>query len=404
MADATTPLAGVTICYVSTEAFSGVTRTMKQARSMREAGARVVFAGYDGLLPDDIRHSGFEVVVVPYRVLPDPDTDASPLRLAYRRFVRKARVAVRRLRARRRLVGAVVATGADIVQSVDLPALSTASQAASALGARLAFDSHEMWYGFLENPELGLPGWRRWLLLRMERRHAPRADVVFVVSDEMGRRMSRRYPLKSVMTVFNSPPGYAESFEPTGSPVRLVFHGSLAKTKNVEDLILAMVQLKGSATLDVHGAAYTVTEEYLENLIRSNGLEGVVRLRGAFRYDDVLSMLQGYDVEVYCARMIEENFAISMPNKVFDAICAGLAVAASDFPAIKELLDGSGCGVVIDPASPESVARSLRTLIDDPQAIDSMKAASVAFAPSCCWKAQGEEIVRCFTSLIGRAN
>jgi len=404
MGEQVSSLAGSTVCYVSTEAFSGVTRTMKQARSMREAGARVVFAGYDGLLPDEIRDSGFEVVTVPYRVLPDPLTNAGPVLLAYRRFVRKARVAVRRLRARKLLVSAVTTTRADIVQSVDLPALSCASQAASALGAKLVFDSHEMWYGFLDNPELGLPRWRRWLLLRMEARHAPRADVVFVVSDEMGRRMSRRYALKSVETVLNSPPGYVESFVPTGSPVRLVFHGSLAKTKNVEDLILAMVPLKTKATLDVHGAAYTMTQEYLENLIRDNGLEGVVRLHGAFRYDDVLPMLKGYDVDVYCARMIEDNFAISLPNKVFDAICAGLAVAASDFPAIAELLDGCGCGVTIDPTSPATVARSLEKLVDDPAAIDRMKAASIASAPSYCWEAQGAKIVGLFAALLGRAD
>lgn len=400
MAAESGPLAGVTICYVSTEAFSGVTRTMKQARSMRDAGARVIFAGYEALLPEEVRSSGFPVIAAPYRVPPDVRTEAGAFRLAYSRFVRKARIGLRRMRARRRLSTAVAATGANIVQSVDLPALSCAYRAASKLGARLVFDSHEMWTGFLDNPELGLPGWRRWLLLRMERKYAPRADVVFVVSDEMGRRMSACYPLRSVMTVLNSPPGYIRSPRPTGSPVRLVFHGSLARTKNVEDLILAMVQLKDRATLDIHGAAYTVTEEHLRALIRDNGLEGAVRLHGAFSYDRVLSMLERYDVDVYAARMIEENFAISLPNKVFDAICAGLAVAASDFPAIRELIEGCGCGVCIDPASPDSIARSLSVLIDGVAAIDSMKAASVAFAPSCCWEAQAEKITGCFTELL----
>jgi glycosyltransferase involved in cell wall biosynthesis len=279
------------------------------------------------------------------------------------------------------------------VQAVDLPALGCAARAASRIGARLVYDSHELWSGFLANPELELPAWRRHLMMRAERIYAPRADAVFVVSDEMGRRMARRYSLNRVTTVFNAPPGRAAGSRPTMSPVRLVFHGSLAKTKNVEGLVLAMTHLRGRATLAVHGASYTMTEDRLLQLVRENGLEDTVSVHGGFRYDDVLEMLAPYDVDVYAAQMLEENFAISLPNKVFDAICAGLAVAASDFPAIRELLTECGCGVCIDPASPESIAASLGPIIDDPATIDAMKAASVASASACGWEAQGRKVV-----------
>jgi len=402
MAEQSKPLAGVTICYVSTEQFSGVTRTMKQARTMRDAGARVILAGYEGLLPESVRNSGFEVIGVSYGLVAGSKSRIKVVRILYNRLIRLPRVALRRMRARGLLSDAVAAVGADIVQSVDLPALACASRAAMTSGAKLVFDSHELWTGFLQNPELGLPRWRRSMLLRMEAKHAPRADVVFVVSDEMGRRMMRQYPLRTVVTIFNSPPGHVNAPVPTRRPVRLVFHGSLAATKNVEDLVRAMPHLKGRATLDIHGAGLTITEDSLRKMVREYGLEDDVRIHGAFSYDGVLEMLQVYDVDVYSARMIEENFAISLPNKVFDAICAGLAVAASDFPAIRELLEGCGCGMCIDPSSPETVAHSLSNLIDDVERIDAMKAASVAAAPTCSWDAQGERIVRCFAELMRR--
>ena len=116
----------------------------------------------------------------------------------------------------------------------------------------------------------------------------------------------------------------------------------------------------------------------------------------------MLDVIAPYDVDVYTARMLEDNFAISLPNKVFDAICAGLAVAAPDFPAIRELIDGTGCGVCLDTASVGTIAEGLAALVGDTRAIDAMKARSVAYAPECRWETQGAKIVDCFAALLAR--
>jgi len=351
-------------------------------------------------VPASVRDSGYPVVSVPYAPAPRAQRLPRPALWVYDRTIRKIWNAWRRIVAPRDLARVVVSTRADIVQSVDLPALRCASLAAGRMRSILAFDSHEMWTGFLDNPELGMRPFDRFSLLRMERKYAPLADVVFVVSDEMGRRMAEHYRLKSVLTVFNSPPGHAVRSRPTGSPVRLVFHGSLAATKNVEGLILAMTHLKGKATLDVHGAALTVLEEHLRDLIRDNDLVETVRIHGSFGYADVLSLLSSYDVGVYAAKRIEENFAISLPNKLFDCICAGLAVAMSDLPAICDVIQESGCGVCLDPSSPETIADGLDRLVDDPAAIDRMKARALAAAPVYEWNAQAEKIVDVFQELL----
>ena len=402
MPEGARPLGGATVCYVSTEDFSGLTRTMKQAGSVRDAGAQVVFCGFEERAPAGLAATDFRVETVPFGSVRWCRHSVRLIRGACNRTL--GRLSEVRLRARgeRALRDAVIATGADIVQAVDLPALGVAATAAERMGVPLVFDSHEMWTGFLDNPDLGMPARERRRLLASERRFAPRADAVFVVSDEMGRRMCGRYPLGQVLTIFNSPPGAIADVRPTGRPVRLVFHGSLAATKNVADLVRAMARLRGEATLDIHGAGLSVAQHELEALVAELGLEETVRLHGAFRYSDVLDVIAPYDVDVYTARMLEDNFAISLPNKVFDAICAGLAVAAPDFPAIRELIDGTGCGVCLDTASVGTIAEGLAALVGDTRAIDAMKARSVAYAPECRWETQGAKIVDCFAALLAR--
>src|SRR5450759_1823318 len=116
--------------------------------------------------------------------------------------------------------------------------------------------------------------------------------------------------------------------------------------------------------------------------------------------EQVLPLLSGYDVGVYAARQIEENFAISLPNKLFDCICAGIAVAMSDFPAIRDVVERTGCGICLNPDSTETIARDLRNLVDHPEAIDEMKTHSREVAPTYAWEAQGAKIIRAFEDLL----
>ena len=66
------------------------------------------------------------------------------------------------------------------------------------------------------------------------------------------------------------------------------------------------------------------------------------------------------------------NHYESQPIKLFEFMAAGLPVIASDFPLWKEIVEGSGCGVCVDPTDPEAVRRVCEMLLDDPALARSM--------------------------------
>ena len=60
------------------------------------------------------------------------------------------------------------------------------------------------------------------------------------------------------------------------------------------------------------------------------------------------------------------NHVDAQPNKMFEYMSAELPVVSSDFPLWREIIDGAGAGVCVDPAAPERIADAVRAICDDP--------------------------------------
>ncbi|HEU4864490.1 MAG TPA: glycosyltransferase, partial [Candidatus Limnocylindria bacterium] len=59
-------------------------------------------------------------------------------------------------------------------------------------------------------------------------------------------------------------------------------------------------------------------------------------------------------------------------NKLFQYMAAGLPVVASDFPQVREVVVGAGCGVVVDTRRPAEIARGINALLADPESARAM--------------------------------
>mgnify|MGYP002815910601 FL=1 len=66
------------------------------------------------------------------------------------------------------------------------------------------------------------------------------------------------------------------------------------------------------------------------------------------------------------------NHTNAQPNKLFEAMSAGVPVIASDFPAWRAVVDGCGCGRLADPLDPGSIADAMRWMIEHPDETDAM--------------------------------
>jgi glycosyltransferase involved in cell wall biosynthesis len=62
----------------------------------------------------------------------------------------------------------------------------------------------------------------------------------------------------------------------------------------------------------------------------------------------------------------------ALPTKMFEYMAAGIPVIASDFPLWRSIVDGIGCGLLVDPYDPAAIGRALRELAQNPAQAKSM--------------------------------
>ncbi len=68
----------------------------------------------------------------------------------------------------------------------------------------------------------------------------------------------------------------------------------------------------------------------------------------------------------------EPNHVNAQPNKMFEYMSAGLPVIASNFPLWKEIIEGSSCGICVDPLNPLEISQAMQWILDNPEQAQEM--------------------------------
>jgi glycosyltransferase involved in cell wall biosynthesis len=93
------------------------------------------------------------------------------------------------------------------------------------------------------------------------------------------------------------------------------------------------------------------------------------------------------------------NYRLSLPNKLFDYIHAGLPILASDLPEIRKIIDHYHIGTFIESHTPEHIAQKIVYIFNHPDLYNSWKKNLPAAAADLCWQKEEKKLVAIFDSL-----
>jgi glycosyltransferase involved in cell wall biosynthesis len=261
-------------------------------------------------------------------------------------------------------------------------------------GARLVYDSHELWADRNGRWES-----RLWLLAS-EALFVRVADEVLASSPGHATAIAARYRVTRPTIVRNIPetrPAAASSpiarrgtaSNACQAPL-VAYVGGLMPGRGLEQAIDAVALLPDVRlrTIGTGSATYRASL-----MARAAALEIAdrVELCAPVRPGDVTGALAGAAVGLCLIQPICRSYELCLPNKLFEYAAAGLPILASDVPVIASVVRDEGLGVVVVADRPDSVATGLEHLLSPDRwrpAAERVK----AFADTHDWPAEASTL------------
>lgn len=401
-------LAGKKILFLSSTEFGHRTREFREAMTLHNAGADVTVYGYSAEVPELWSKSPIktEVYVPKTHGIIASENPIWLIRVFMNLTVNIVRRVVRKYTSRKiemhNFVVQAATFGPDVVHAMDLPSLAHAAQIAKKSHAKLVYDSSEYWIGFMQNEVWRSYGGLAYDYVKDEKANINKADLILTTSPTMSRKLSEDYDVHEFCCLYNAPVtnGMIPTTKVSETGLKLVFHGGVGPDRNLDGLFEAIAILPEDITLDVYGSFYPHYEELCLRHIAELSLNNRVTFHGKYDYGEMLNFLQKYDVGIYPAMAQDGNFDVTLPNKVFDCICSGLALIVPDFISMQELMNRAQCGICVHTADSEKIAEAILELRNNKEKLRAYKERAKAISPEYSWEAQEEKLVCAYEGLV----
>jgi glycosyltransferase involved in cell wall biosynthesis len=288
--------------------------------------------------------------------------------------------------------------------------LPVALDLGSRTGAPVVYDARDI---YLEARNLArMPRPARALFAWLERRWARRASRVVTVNDAYADELAGRLGVERPLVVMNCPSRdeapriRARRFhQRLGLPdsARVVlYHGGLTEERGIEELVAALPSLHPAAHLVLMG--YGPLRDTLVERAGEPATGGRLHVLPAVPPAELLDWVAAADVAAMPIQPTTLNHRLTTPNKLFEAMAAGVPIVAADLPGMAAIVTATGCGVVCDPTNVADLARAINALLDlDAATLEGYRRrALAAVADRYHWEHQAETLLAAYTRLTGR--
>lgn len=267
-------------------------------------------------------------------------------------------------------------------------------------GCKLIYDTHE-----LETRVSASRGLRRFYSQNLERALIRHCDAVICVSDGIADWYARNYGIPRPLVVRNVPDRRFQAANKATQDLRtryripsagllFLYQGKLAAGRQIEQFLRVFLKLPPSYHLLFMGNG---PHEMLIRQAADN--HSNIHLAPAVPPDDVLAYTAQADVGLVGMEDSCLNHRLSLPNKLFEYIIAGVPVIIPDFPEMRRLLEHyrAGWSWSGEIANFEKLLRSLSR-----EAILTQKAYRDPTASELSWENEERALLQLYRSLLPR--
>lgn len=284
-------------------------------------------------------------------------------------------------------LGEMERLGPRLVLANDWPALVVAAAWKARSGGRIHYDVHEF-----ATQEFDASRWWRMvykpMVTHLERSAIASADMVSTVGPGLAKAIRDLYGLDRTPLAIRSTPRRVDVRQEADCPwpMRVLYHGHLLPDRGLETLIRSVALWREPHTLLIRGDG---SEAYLGSLkaLAAELPPGQVRFEPAVAQDAVIrAAAESADLGVFFTPLSTGQHHFNLPNKIFEYVAAGLAVAVSPGSDLRATVENHGIGVVSRDAGTEAIAQSINSLTREQ--VVGFKAAARTASQELCWETE----------------
>jgi glycosyltransferase involved in cell wall biosynthesis len=310
----------------------------------------------------------------------------------------------------------------DVVWANDYSTLHPARRIARATGAKLVYDSYEIWLETINQffprdaPQPKATAFRvivalcRLIGRREEPNLAASADVVVTANESFARVLRERLGRDDIVVVMNTP----EYSEPVSSNrIReelglapgdriVLYQGMMNAGRALHELVTSAREFADDVKLVLLG--HGVLAESLRQLVRELGLEDKVFLPGTVAQAELRQWTASADLGVLILDPINLSKQLASANKLFEYMAAGIPILTTDLPENRRIVDGCDCGWLISTWEPPVLARHIAEILQQPDEMERRGANGRRwFEDRYNWSIESKQVLAALSGLVPAA-
>ena len=307
---------------------------------------------------------------------------------------------------RRRVLRTTKGRSFDVVHCHDFNTLRCGHLVASRTNAKLIYDTHELWRGRNKLSSDRLGSLIEWF---WERRIISQCTAVITVSGSIARWLQSTYGLDPAPTVVrNTPKG---GLVPSGnglliedrspaSTTTIVYTGRVSRGRGVTNAIRALALLPDGVELVVLGYGDRDAMAEIHNAASRLARPDRVRVVAPVAPNQVTATIADADMAVVPIEPTCLSYEYCLPNKLFEAVQAGLPVVVSDLPDMTALVEEYKLGEAVDTSDPEVLAAAIERVL---LSADDREIIAISASEALSWEQEQLRLMSVYEGLTDQA-
>jgi glycosyltransferase involved in cell wall biosynthesis len=219
------------------------------------------------------------------------------------------------------------------------------------------------------------------LVASVQRFALPRCSLILAASDEIADLLEVEYSIPRPTPIYNTP-SIVEHLPKRDPAMSLYWRNYQVGfgQRGLDDALVALTMLPSDLKLFLQGNPPHDGGEELRHRVDELGLQGRVILLPPFAPGSAITEAAKHTIGLCLERQGPRNHELTVSNKFFDYLMAGLVVVASNMPSLKRVAERSGAALTYQAGSPDSLAAVIRGLVRDPTRLRNLSERGRKFA------------------------